>query len=137
MGSSTAAQQLRTKLYSYTAMTALSASSTQRREPLGASFTLTVAHIPAFRRSKLSMVCIQVPDTDLKSDSPSSGMLRCVAPVTDVSGKRSASIIRVTRIGELETSATSNPDDGGATLLRNVGSYRSHTVITSQNKGTS
>jgi hypothetical protein len=35
---------------------------------------------------------------------PSSGMLRCVAPVrTDVSEELSASFIRVTRIGELGT----------------------------------
>jgi hypothetical protein len=51
-------------------------------------------------------------------------MLRRVALVrTDVSEKLSASIIRVTRIGELETLAvTSNR----RTLRRNVGSYKSH-----------
>jgi hypothetical protein len=47
----------------------------------------------------------------------SSGMLRRVAHVrTDVSEELSASFIRVTRIG----------DEGGATFLRNVGSYKSH-----------
>jgi hypothetical protein len=63
-----------------------------------------------------------------------------------VSEKLSASIIRVTKIGELRTlAATSNrrtlvmanvfskftgscrPDDGGATFLRNIDSYKSHT----------
>jgi hypothetical protein len=71
---------------------------------------------------------------------PSSGTLHRVALVrTDVSENCSASIIRVTRIGELGTMlvVTSNrrklqkilchPDDGGATFLRNVGSYKSHT----------
>jgi hypothetical protein len=74
----------------------------------------------------------------------SSGMLRHMALVrTDVSEERSASIIRVTTIGELETTlaATSNrrtllkmlstschPDDGGAKFLRNAGSYKSHTA---------
>jgi hypothetical protein len=74
-----------------------------------------------------------------------SGMLRRVALVrTDVSEEIIASIIRVTRIGELGTTlaVTSNlctlrrnttftdichPDDGGAKFLRNVGSYKSHT----------
>jgi hypothetical protein len=47
----------------------------------------------------------------------SSGMLcRAALVKTDVSEERSASFIRVTRIGE-----------GGATFLRNVGSYESHT----------
>jgi hypothetical protein len=73
---------------------------------------------------------------------------------TDVSEERSASIIRMTKIGELGTTlaVTSNlrilflrsvrrvlvtaddpispschRDDGGAVVLRNVGSYRSHT----------
>jgi hypothetical protein len=61
-------------------------------------------------------------------------MLRRVALVkTEVSEELSASIIRVTRIGELGTTlaVTSNrlivhrflsPDDGGAHFLRNVGS---------------
>jgi hypothetical protein len=60
--------------------------------------------------------------------------------VTDVSEELSASFIRVTRIGELGTTlaVTSNrrpmrrnsghPDDGGATFLRHVGSYKSHTA---------
>jgi hypothetical protein len=39
---------------------------------------------------------------------------------TDVSEKRSAFFIRVTRIGELGTTI--------ATFLRNVGSYKSHTA---------
>jgi hypothetical protein len=41
----------------------------------------------------------------------------------------SASFIRMTRIGELGTTlaATSNPDEGGARFLRNVGYYKSHT----------
>jgi hypothetical protein len=72
----------------------------------------------------------------------SSGMLCRVAFVrTDVSEELSASIIRVTRIGELGKilAVTSNPrsvvpsspclvtqDDGGARFLRNVGSYKSH-----------
>jgi hypothetical protein len=50
-----------------------------------------------------------------------SGMLRRVALVrTDISEELSASIIRVTRIGEL--------DDGGAKFLRSIGSYESHTA---------
>jgi hypothetical protein len=56
-------------------------------------------------------------------------MLRRVALVrTDVSEERSASIIRVTRIGELETTAvtTCHHDDGGAKFLRKVGSYKSY-----------
>jgi hypothetical protein len=59
---------------------------------------------------------------------PSSGMLHHMALVkTDVSQERSASIIRVTRIGELETLAVNViPDDGGAMFLRNIGSYKSH-----------
>jgi hypothetical protein len=65
-----------------------------------------------------------------------SGMSRRVALVrTDVSEERNASIIRVTRIGELETTlaVTSNdahchPDEGGATFLRNVSSYKRHST---------
>jgi hypothetical protein len=67
---------------------------------------------------------------------PSYRMLRRIALViTDVLEERSASIIRVTRIDELETTlaVTSNrridschPHDGGAKFLRNVGSYESH-----------
>jgi hypothetical protein len=54
---------------------------------------------------------------------------------TDVSEESSASIIRVTRIGELIVTldVTSNcptlrrnTDDGGAKFLRYVGSYKSH-----------
>jgi hypothetical protein len=72
-------------------------------------------------------------------------MLRRVALVrTDFKEESGASIIRVTRIGELGTTqaATSNrrtlsvrrftdschPDDGGARFLRNVGSYKSDTA---------
>jgi hypothetical protein len=69
---------------------------------------------------------------------PFSGMLRGVALVRiDISEELSASFIRVKRIGELGTTlaVTSNrrtqftdschPDEGGAKLLRNVGSYKS------------
>jgi hypothetical protein len=69
---------------------------------------------------------------------PYFGMLRRVVFVrTDVSEELSASITRVTRIGELGTTlaVTSNrridcchPDDGGAKFLRNVGSYKIHTA---------
>jgi hypothetical protein len=69
---------------------------------------------------------------------PSSGMLRLVAIVgIDVSEERGASIIRVTRIGELGTSlaVTSNRRtdsfhrvDEGATFLLNIDSYKSHTA---------
>jgi hypothetical protein len=60
-----------------------------------------------------------------------SGMLRRVTLVrTDASEELSASFIRVTRIGELETTLalTSNrrtlhPDEGGAKFFRNVCSY--------------
>jgi hypothetical protein len=66
----------------------------------------------------------------------SSGMLRRAALVrADVSEENSATIIRVTRKGELGTThaATSNrhvghPDEGGARFFRNVGSYKSHTA---------
>jgi hypothetical protein len=59
---------------------------------------------------------------------PSSGMLRRVSVVrTDVTKERSASIIRVTRIGKTGTMLdVCYPDDGGAMFLRNVGSYKSH-----------
>jgi hypothetical protein len=58
-------------------------------------------------------------------------MLRRVALVrTDISEERIAYIIRVTRIGELGTTlaVTSNRRTllQGATLLRNVGSNKSH-----------
>jgi hypothetical protein len=65
----------------------------------------------------------------------SSGMLRRLDLVrTDVSEELSASIIRVTRIGELGTTVavtstdSCHHDDGGAKILRNVGSYESHTA---------
>jgi hypothetical protein len=52
---------------------------------------------------------------------PSSGVWRKVGDVrTDVSEERIASIIKVSKIGELGTSG--HPDDGGHRLLRNVGS---------------
>jgi hypothetical protein len=60
-------------------------------------------------------------------------MLRRVALVrTNVSEELSASIIRVTRIGELGTTLavtkftdSCHPDDGGAKILLNFGSYKS------------
>jgi hypothetical protein len=63
----------------------------------------------------------------------SSGMLHRVALVrTDVSEELSASLIRMARIGELGTTLavtdSCHPDEGGATFLRNVGSYKSHTA---------
>jgi hypothetical protein len=61
----------------------------------------------------------------------SSGMLRRVALVRiDVSEERSASFIRVTRIGELgiTLAVTCHPDKGGVKFLRNVGSYKIHTA---------
>jgi hypothetical protein len=74
------------------------------------------------------------------------GLLRRVALVrNDVSEEPGASFIRVTKIGEIGTTqaATSNrrtlqhlhfchPDEGGARFLRNVGSYKSHTALTTQ-----
>jgi hypothetical protein len=73
---------------------------------------------------------------------PFSGMLRHVVLVrTDVSEESSASIIKVTRIGELGTTLavtskrslllrdaihSRHPDDGGAMFLRSVCSYMSH-----------
>jgi hypothetical protein len=67
-------------------------------------------------------------------------MLRRVALVrTDVSEEISTSFIRVTRIGELGTTLalllftdSCHPDEGGAKLFRNVGSYKSHMALTSQ-----
>jgi hypothetical protein len=48
---------------------------------------------------------------------------------THVSEERIASIVRVTRIGELRTLAvTNNPHNGGDTTLRNVGSFKSNTM---------
>jgi hypothetical protein len=65
----------------------------------------------------------------------SSGMLHRVALLrTDITVDLSASIIRVTRIGELGTTlAVTNadsrhPDDGGSKFLCNVSSYKSHTA---------
>jgi hypothetical protein len=53
-------------------------------------------------------------------------MLRGVALVrTDVSEDRSASFITVTRIGEIGTTLA---HEGGAKILLNVGSNKSHTV---------
>jgi hypothetical protein len=62
-------------------------------------------------------------------------MLRRVAIVrTDVSEELSASLIRLTKIGELAVTRTDSchPDEGGAKFLRNVRSYKSHTALTSQ-----
>jgi hypothetical protein len=72
---------------------------------------------------------------------PSSGILRSLVLIrAEVPEELSAYIVRVTRIGELETTlvVTSNrrtlrrnifhPIDGGAKFLRNVGSHKSHTV---------
>jgi hypothetical protein len=73
----------------------------------------------------------------MEQKMPSSGMLRRVALVrTDFSEERNVSFIRVARIAELGTTlaVTSNrrtllhPDEGGATFLRNVGSYKIHTA---------
>jgi demethoxyubiquinone hydroxylase (CLK1/Coq7/Cat5 family) len=49
----------------------------------------------------------------------------CGSCKTDVLEELSASIIRVTRIGEL---GTCHLDDGGAKFLRNVSSYKSNTA---------
>jgi hypothetical protein len=74
---------------------------------------------------------------------PSSGMLRRVTLVrTDVSEEVNASLIRVTRIDEPETTRLASvsgyvwrcswltnschSDDGGANILRNFVSYKSH-----------
>jgi hypothetical protein len=52
-------------------------------------------------------------------------MLRHVAPVrTDISEELTASIIRVTRIGELFIDC--HPDDPGPKFLRHISSYKSH-----------
>jgi hypothetical protein len=63
------------------------------------------------------------------------GMLRRVALVrTDVSEELSSSFIRMRRIGELGTTlaVTNNrdsyTDEVGAKFLRNVSSYKGHTV---------
>jgi hypothetical protein len=76
---------------------------------------------------------------------PSSAMLRRVALVrANVSEERSASIIRVERISELETTlvATSNrtitvvPSSAIlVTLIRNIDSYKSHATLTPQKMG--
>jgi hypothetical protein len=59
---------------------------------------------------------------------PSSGMLCRVALVRiEVSEECIASIIRVTRIGELGITLVVN-NNRGAKFLRNVGSYKSHMV---------
>jgi hypothetical protein len=61
----------------------------------------------------------------------SSGMLiRVALVITDVREEPSASFIRVTRIGELETTlaVTSNRRTLRANFLRNVASYKSHTA---------
>jgi hypothetical protein len=66
----------------------------------------------------------------------SSGVLRRVVLIRiDFSEELSASIIRVTRIGDVGTTLAvisnrhtdfCHPDDGGAKFLRNVGSYKGH-----------
>jgi hypothetical protein len=64
----------------------------------------------------------------------SAGMLRRVALVrTDLSEELSASIFRVTIIGELGTTLTVTSNRrmllrNSAKFLRNVGSYKSHTA---------
>jgi hypothetical protein len=61
----------------------------------------------------------------------SSGMLRLVALVrTDVSKTRNASIGELGKtlaVPNNRRSVRCHPDDGGATFLRDVGSYKSHT----------
>jgi hypothetical protein len=67
---------------------------------------------------------------------PSSGMLPHVALVrTEVLEELSASIIRMTKLGELgrtlavtsdRRTDSCHPVNGGAMFLRNVGSYKSH-----------
>jgi hypothetical protein len=58
-----------------------------------------------------------------------SGVFWDVTSCGDISEELSASIISVTKIGELGTLSDScYPDDGGAKCLRNVGSYKSHTA---------
>jgi hypothetical protein len=58
---------------------------------------------------------------------PSSRMSRNADLVrTDASEEHSASIFRVIRFDRIETLAIA--DDGGATFLRNVSSYMSHTA---------
>jgi DNA-binding TFAR19-related protein (PDSD5 family) len=52
-------------------------------------------------------------------------LLRVTLPRTDVSEELSASMIRVTRLGELGTTIA---DEEGAKFLRNVGSYKIHTT---------
>jgi hypothetical protein len=56
-------------------------------------------------------------------------MLRRLAlDKSDVSEEPSASIIRVTRIGEIGTTLAVTSNDGGAKFLLNAGSYKSHTA---------
>jgi hypothetical protein len=72
-----------------------------------------------------------------------SEMLRRVTLIkTDVSDELSASIIRVTKIGEIGTKSICcwlrltlflvhrflSSDDGGVNFLRNIGFYKSHTA---------
>jgi hypothetical protein len=72
---------------------------------------------------------------------PSSGLLRNAALITaHVSEECIASIVRVTRTGELGTLELTSvvdschPDDGGDMFLRNVGSYKSHTASHSRRR---
>jgi hypothetical protein len=60
--------------------------------------------------------------------------------ITDVSVERRASIIMVTRVGELGTLAVTDSchtDDGAARYLRNVGSYKSHAAQHSRRRHSS